>query len=128
MKRHKLISIGQMIVKGSILSMHQIKRSIYLTVKSKRKWKRLNAVITNFLNSWQMLQVDPKRRITVTQLMSHPWLMDGYESPVKWQSKYHTTDLDSTVIDTMAAYKLISPAQVWRPSTLHKIDLKEMVI
>ena len=33
-----------------------------------------------------MLQVDPKRRITVTQLLSHPWLMDGYEKPVKWQS------------------------------------------
>ena len=59
-----------------------------------------------------MLQVDPKRRITVTQLLSHPWLMDGYEGPVKWQSKYHTSDLDPTVIETMAAYKLMSPAQV----------------
>ena len=59
-----------------------------------------------------MLQVDPKRRITVTQLLSHPWLMDGFDCPVKWQSKYHTTDLDSTVIEAMAAYKLVSPSQV----------------
>jgi maternal embryonic leucine zipper kinase len=59
-----------------------------------------------------MLQVDPKRRITVTQLLSHPWLMDGFDCPVKWQSKYHTTDLDSAVIGAMAAYKLVSPSQV----------------
>jgi maternal embryonic leucine zipper kinase len=63
-----------------------------------------------------MLQVDPKRRITVSQLLSHPWLMDGYDCPVKWQSKYHSTDLDMTVVDTMAAYKLMSPAQVKRDS------------
>lgn len=66
---------------------------------------------------FQMLQVDPKRRITVTQLMTHPWLMDGYECPVKWQSKYHSTDLDPIVIETMAAYKLISPTQVWNRSS-----------
>ena len=59
-----------------------------------------------------MLQVDPKRRIRVTQLLQHPWLMDGYDCPVKWQSKYHTSDLDTVVIDAMAAYKLVSPTQV----------------
>ncbi len=59
-----------------------------------------------------MLQVDPKRRIRVTELLQHPWLMDGYDCPVKWQSKYHTADLDTIVIDAMAAYKLVSPAQV----------------
>jgi serine/threonine protein kinase len=59
-----------------------------------------------------MLQVDPKRRITVTQLLSHPWLTDGYDCPAKWQSKYHSTDLDMSVVEAMAAYKLVSPAQV----------------
>ena len=34
-----------------------------------------------------MLQTDPKRRITVKQLLNHPWLMEGYEKPVRWQSK-----------------------------------------
>jgi hypothetical protein len=38
--------------------------------------------------------------------------MDGFDCPVKWQSKYHTTDLDSAVIEAMAAYKLVSPSQV----------------
>lgn len=35
-----------------------------------------------------MLQTDPKKRITVKEMLHHPWLMDGYEKPVKWQSKY----------------------------------------
>ena len=69
--------------------------------------------IENLLfKTFQMLQVDPKRRIRVTELLQHPWLMDGYECPVKWQSKYHTSDLDTVVIDAMAAYKLVSPTQV----------------
>ncbi|KAM7076525.1 maternal embryonic leucine zipper kinase isoform 4-T8 [Ciconia maguari] len=36
----------------------------------------------------QMLQVDPKKRITVKHLLSHPWLMQGYSDAVQWQSKY----------------------------------------
>ncbi len=58
-----------------------------------------------------MLQVDAKRRITIKQLLVHPWLMDGYDRPVKWQSKYHATNLDSSIVDEIAAYKLTSPAR-----------------
>ncbi|KAH3871048.1 hypothetical protein DPMN_034242 [Dreissena polymorpha] len=35
-----------------------------------------------------MLQVDPKRRITVGQLISHPWLLKGFDISVEWHSKY----------------------------------------
>ena len=35
-----------------------------------------------------MLKVDPKRRITVSGLVTHPWLMKGVEVPVEWHSKY----------------------------------------
>lgn len=35
-----------------------------------------------------MLVIDPKRRITVQQLLNHPWLMKGFNVPVEWQSKY----------------------------------------
>ena len=35
-----------------------------------------------------MLQTDPKRRITVQELLTHPWLLEGYEKPVRWQSRY----------------------------------------
>ncbi len=34
-----------------------------------------------------MLQTDPKKRITVEQLLGHPWLMDGFDRPVRWQSR-----------------------------------------
>ncbi|XP_039401218.1 maternal embryonic leucine zipper kinase isoform X5 [Mauremys reevesii] len=36
----------------------------------------------------QMLQVDPKKRITVKHLLNHPWLMQDYSYAVQWQSKY----------------------------------------
>jgi len=49
-----------------------------------------------------MLQTDPKRRITVKDLLQHPWLMDGYDKPVKWQSKYRTHILDEDVVSEMA--------------------------
>uniref|UniRef100_A0A4W3HL91 Maternal embryonic leucine zipper kinase n=1 Tax=Callorhinchus milii TaxID=7868 RepID=A0A4W3HL91_CALMI len=36
----------------------------------------------------QMLQVDPSRRVSVKQLLNHPWLMQGYSSPVEWHTRY----------------------------------------
>ncbi len=52
-----------------------------------------------------MLQTDPKRRITVEQLLTHPWMMDGYEErPVKWQSRYHVDDLDADVVAEMTLH------------------------
>ncbi|XP_004457327.1 maternal embryonic leucine zipper kinase isoform X3 [Dasypus novemcinctus] len=35
----------------------------------------------------QMLQVDPKKRISVKNLLSHPWIMQDYNCPIEWQSK-----------------------------------------
>lgn len=35
-----------------------------------------------------MLQVNPKRRITVQQLLVHPWVTKDYNTPVKWRSVY----------------------------------------
>lgn len=59
-----------------------------------------------------MLQTDPKRRITVDQLMAHPWLVDGFDRPVKWQSKYHVSELDDDVVNEIAAYKVTTPAKI----------------
>uniref|UniRef100_A0A2K5F191 non-specific serine/threonine protein kinase n=1 Tax=Aotus nancymaae TaxID=37293 RepID=A0A2K5F191_AOTNA len=36
----------------------------------------------------QMLQVDPKKRISLKNLLNHPWIMQDYNYPVEWQSKY----------------------------------------
>lgn len=55
-----------------------------------------------------MLQVDPKKRITIKDLLSDPWMMDGYDCPVKWQSKYHSTELDLSVVEEMAVFSLRS--------------------
>ncbi len=60
----------------------------------------------------RMLQTDPKRRITVEELLRHPWLMDGYDRPVRWQSKYHGGELDQAVVEAMAAHRLCSPKAV----------------
>lgn len=40
-----------------------------------------------------MLQVDPKRRVTINQLVEHPWLMEGVDIPVEWNSKYRVVYL-----------------------------------
>ena len=53
-----------------------------------------------------MLQVDSKKRITIRELLRDPWMMDGYDVPVKWQSKYHSTELDVRIVNEMAAYFL----------------------
>jgi len=55
-----------------------------------------------------MLQTDPKRRITVKQLLNHPWLMEGYEKPVRWQSKYRTAVLDEGIVGLMATHYRVS--------------------
>lgn len=59
-----------------------------------------------------MLQVDAKRRITIRELLVHPWLLEGYDRPIKWQSKYHGNDLEASIVEEMAAYKLTSPSSL----------------
>ena len=36
-----------------------------------------------------LLQVDPKKRITMQQLVYHPWVLKGYSSCVDWQTRYY---------------------------------------
>uniref|UniRef100_A0A673LC19 Maternal embryonic leucine zipper kinase n=1 Tax=Sinocyclocheilus rhinocerous TaxID=307959 RepID=A0A673LC19_9TELE len=50
----------------------------------------------------QMMQVDPKRRLTVKQLLDHPWVMKGYSTPVEWQSKHPLGHIDEDCITEMA--------------------------
>ena len=63
----------------------------------------ISIILTLF---FQMLQVDAKKRITIKDLLTHPWLMEGYDRPIKWQSKYHGNDIDTSIIEEMAVYKL----------------------
>ncbi|XP_034043911.1 maternal embryonic leucine zipper kinase [Thalassophryne amazonica] len=50
----------------------------------------------------QMMQVDPKRRITVRHLLDHPWVMKGYSSPVEWHSRQPLGHVDEDCITEMA--------------------------
>ena len=64
-----------------------------------------------------MLKVDPKRRITVSGLVTHPWLMKGVEVPVEWHSKYKVHFINGLVATNsvfkssdIARLKPVSPA------------------
>lgn len=50
----------------------------------------------------QMMQVDPKRRLTVKQLLDHPWVLKGYSTPVEWHSKHPLGHIDDDCITEMA--------------------------
>ncbi|UYV69787.1 hypothetical protein LAZ67_7000729 [Cordylochernes scorpioides] len=56
----------------------------------------------------QMLQVDPKSRITVAMLLNHPWLTKDYNMPVYWRSIYKTRDLNEECLMEMARYHQVS--------------------
>ncbi|XP_044126746.1 maternal embryonic leucine zipper kinase-like [Bufo gargarizans] len=52
----------------------------------------------------QMLQVDPKKRISVKHLLRHPWLMPGYHCPVEWYSKCPLGYIDEDCITELSVY------------------------
>ncbi|XP_063313344.1 maternal embryonic leucine zipper kinase [Pelobates fuscus] len=52
----------------------------------------------------QMLQVDPKKRITVRHLLNHPWLIQGYSYPVEWQSKSPLGYIDEDCVTEMSVF------------------------
>ncbi|XP_035273047.1 maternal embryonic leucine zipper kinase isoform X2 [Anguilla anguilla] len=52
----------------------------------------------------QMMQVEPKLRVTVRQLLDHPWVMEGYSSPVEWRSKQPLGHVDEDCITEMAVH------------------------
>ncbi|KAM8804273.1 maternal embryonic leucine zipper kinase [Rhynchonycteris naso] len=52
----------------------------------------------------QMLQVDPKKRISVKNLLSHPWIMQDYNCPVEWQSKSPLIHLDEDCITELSVH------------------------
>lgn len=61
----------------------------------------------------QMLQVDPKKRITVKELLSHPWVTLGVLDPVEVRSeniKYQ----DDDCIALMAQYNGVTPTDMWK--------------
>uniref|UniRef100_H2ZG77 Maternal embryonic leucine zipper kinase n=1 Tax=Ciona savignyi TaxID=51511 RepID=H2ZG77_CIOSA len=56
----------------------------------------------------QLLQVDPKRRITVDELLNHVWITKEMGVPVEWNSKYQTSVLDDDVVTEMSVHRKVS--------------------
>ncbi|XP_047556762.1 maternal embryonic leucine zipper kinase isoform X1 [Lutra lutra] len=52
----------------------------------------------------QMLQVDPKKRISVKNLLNHPWIMHDYNCPVEWQSKNSLIHLDEDCVTELSVH------------------------
>lgn len=52
----------------------------------------------------ELLQVDPKRRLTMQQLIYHQWVMKGYSSSVDWQTRYYFKELDFDCVAEIASY------------------------
>ena len=48
------------------------------------KW--LSKESLDILNA--LLQVDPKKRIRVKELIKHPWVLKDFHHDVSWKSKY----------------------------------------
>lgn len=61
----------------------------------------------------QMLQVNAKKRITVTELLSHPWLTMGVLEPVTIRSA-STRHQDEECVKLMAQYHGVSVEVMWR--------------
>lgn len=51
-----------------------------------------------------LLQIDPKKRITMQQLVYHPWVLKGYSSAVDWQTRYYFKDLDRECVTEISLY------------------------
>uniref|UniRef100_H2SD95 Maternal embryonic leucine zipper kinase n=1 Tax=Takifugu rubripes TaxID=31033 RepID=H2SD95_TAKRU len=63
----------------------------------------------------QMMQVEPKRRLTVQQLLGHPWVMKDYNSPVEWHSRQPLGHIDIDCITEMAvSMKRTRESTTWR--------------
>ncbi|XP_015113999.1 maternal embryonic leucine zipper kinase isoform X2 [Diachasma alloeum] len=60
-----------------------------------------------------MLQIDPKKRITIEELCSHPWVTAGFLTPVTVVKKTNLERNDE-VLNTMSAICAESAGDVWK--------------
>ncbi|KAG8454955.1 hypothetical protein GDO86_001248 [Hymenochirus boettgeri] len=68
----------------------------------------------NVMMLYKKIMVDPKKRITVKHLLSHPWLMQGYSCPVEWHSKYPLCYIDEDCVTELSVFFKRSKASMSR--------------
>ncbi|XP_064457770.1 maternal embryonic leucine zipper kinase-like [Ornithodoros turicata] len=52
----------------------------------------------------QMMEVDPKRRITITALLNHPWVAKGHRKPISFKSNYTFNNFDDDALTELAIH------------------------
>ncbi|KAM5258405.1 maternal embryonic leucine zipper kinase isoform 2-T5 [Hipposideros larvatus] len=58
----------------------------------------------NVMALYKKIMVDPKKRISVKNLLSHPWIMQDYNCPVEWQSKNPLIHLDEDCVTELSVH------------------------
>ncbi|XP_027471515.1 maternal embryonic leucine zipper kinase isoform X2 [Zalophus californianus] len=58
----------------------------------------------NVMALYKKIMVDPKKRISVKNLLSHPWIMHDYNCPVEWQSKKSLIHLDEDCVTELSVH------------------------
>ncbi|XP_064147796.1 maternal embryonic leucine zipper kinase isoform X2 [Loxodonta africana] len=58
----------------------------------------------NVMALYKKIMVDPKKRISVKNLLSHPWIMQDYNCPVEWQSKNPFIHLDEDCVTELSVH------------------------
>ncbi|XP_048382195.1 maternal embryonic leucine zipper kinase isoform X3 [Stegostoma tigrinum] len=58
----------------------------------------------NVMTLYKKIMVDPKKRITVKHLLSHPWLIEDYSCPVDWHTKYPVGHLDEDCLTELSVF------------------------
>ncbi|XP_046392641.1 maternal embryonic leucine zipper kinase-like [Ischnura elegans] len=59
-----------------------------------------------------MLQVDPKKRISIKELCCHPWIMQGYDAPVMLDTRQDRSILDEECLKEMANFRGIHKSKM----------------
>uniref|UniRef100_A0A023F1F9 non-specific serine/threonine protein kinase n=1 Tax=Triatoma infestans TaxID=30076 RepID=A0A023F1F9_TRIIF len=62
----------------------------------------------------EMLQIDPRKRITVTKLLSHPWMTMGYYEPVSFKTMHEYHERNEDVLEVMASFHGTSTEEEWK--------------
>lgn len=70
----------------------------------------LSADSVTLLND--LLQLEPKKRIRMSQLVYHPWVLKGNPVPVDWRTLYYFDELDTECVNEIALYFNKEPKEI----------------